>query len=284
MAFLDPVQIWPRALQATRRALASGSLQPIATALHQHEDDGMRYQIRVLGHIERKDQADGRADNPFAEPEPALVVGQLSDTHLAVLNKFNVVDHHLVIVTRAFEAQEAPLTQADFLALWLCIAGLDGLGFYNAGAVAGASQQHKHLQLVPALGPDRQRAPIESVINRALPDRGVGTSRRLPFTHALCRIGLPPSTPAAHAAGRLTDAYRALGDAVALAPGAPYNLLCTSDWMLLVPRVRADYEGINLNALAFAGSFLVRTPEQGELIRRVGPRTVLAATAPAPAS
>lgn len=280
MAFLDPVQIWPRTLQATRRALASGALQPIATSLEHHTDAGVDFQIRVLGHIEQKDRArtDG-PDNPFAEPEPALLVGNLTDTHLALLNKFNVVDHHLLVVTRSFEDQEVPLTQADFEALWLCIAGVDGLGFYNSGKVAGASQRHKHLQLVPALGPGQHRAPIEPLITRALPDRGVGSARKLPFAHALCRIGLPPGTPAAHAAGRLTDAYRALGDAVALSAGTPYNLLCTRDWMLLVPRSRTDYQGINLNALAFAGSLLVRTPEQAARIRRDGPMTALAATA-----
>jgi sulfate adenylyltransferase (ADP) / ATP adenylyltransferase len=279
MAFLDPVQIWPRTLQATRRALASGALQPIATALEHHDQDGVKFQLRVLGHIEHKEQArrDG-PDNPFADPEPALVVGELSDTHLAVLNKFNVVDHHLLVITRVFEDQQTPLTQADFEALWICLAGIDGLGFYNAGTIAGASQRHKHLQLVPALGPEHHRAPIASLVSRALPDRGVGSSKRLPFAHALCRVGLPPATPPAHAAGRLTDAYRALGDAVALAAGAPYNLLCTRDWMLLVPRARADYEGINLNALAFAGSLLVRTPEQAALLRRVGPMAALAAT------
>jgi sulfate adenylyltransferase (ADP) / ATP adenylyltransferase len=280
MAFLDPVQIWPRTLQATRRALASGALQPIATSLEHHSDGGVEFQIRVLGHIAQKERA--RADgpeNPFLVPEPALVVGDLTDTHLAVLNKFNVVDHHLLVVTRAFEDQEVPLTQADFEALWLGIAGVDGLGFYNSGAIAGASQRHKHLQLVPALGPGQQRSPIEPLITRALPDRGVGTARKLPFAHALCRIGLPPGTPAAHAAGRFTDAYRALGDAVALTAGAPYNLLCTREWMLLVPRSRADYQGINLNALAFAGSLLVRTPEQAALIRRDGPMNALAATA-----
>ena len=38
---------------------------------------------------------------------------------------------------------------ADFDALARGLAAIDGLAFYNGGTVAGASQPHKHLQLVP---------------------------------------------------------------------------------------------------------------------------------------
>ncbi|MES9860967.1 MAG: hypothetical protein ABW157_17270 [Candidatus Thiodiazotropha sp. LLP2] len=46
-------------------------------------------------------------------PEPSLTVSELSPTHIAVLNKFNVVNHHLLIVTSKFESQERLLNECD---------------------------------------------------------------------------------------------------------------------------------------------------------------------------
>jgi len=46
-----------------------------------------------------------------------------------LLDKFNVVDHHLVIATQLFEPQKG---------LLICLAEIDGLGFYNAGPAAEA--------------------------------------------------------------------------------------------------------------------------------------------------
>lgn len=45
-------------------------------------------------------------------------VQHLSPTHTLLLNKFNVVPHHLLVVTRAFESQLDPLNAADMEATW----------------------------------------------------------------------------------------------------------------------------------------------------------------------
>lgn len=51
--------------------------------------------------------------NPFLPYEEDLWVSHLSDTHTLLLNKFNVVPHHLLVVTRQFESQQDPLNAAD---------------------------------------------------------------------------------------------------------------------------------------------------------------------------
>ncbi|MEF1435428.1 hypothetical protein QWU86_11430, partial [Neisseria gonorrhoeae] len=55
----------------------------------------------------------------------------------------------------------------------------------------------------------------------------------------------------------------------------PYNLLVTPQWMLLVPRTLERVEGISVNALGFAGSLFVRDTAQMQIVRRLGPMTVL---------
>ena len=56
---------------------------------------------------------------------------------------------------------------------------------------------------------------------------------------------------------------------------APYNLLVTPEWMLLVPRCAEKADGVAVNALGFAGSLFVRDAQQLEAVRRIGPMTVL---------
>ena len=148
------------------------------------EDGGVRFLTRVVDNLERK-RLDGirKPDgfDAFAEPEKDLFVADVSETHFAVLNKFNVVDQHVLLVTRAFEEQESLLTREDFDAAWRCLTEADALVFYNAGPNVGASQRHKHLQVVPVpLGDGPERTPVEAVLD--------DDSRGLPFAHAVCPI------------------------------------------------------------------------------------------------
>ncbi len=278
---LHPDTLWRQALAANARAHATGDLEPIATELHGVEEGGVPYQVRVLGRVQRKDRV-GRnasraeAQNPFLSPPPALVVGALSATHALLLNKFPVVEPHLLVVTRSFEEQLSELTAADFHALALALAGLDGLAFYNGGPLAGASQRHKHLQLIPPLGPAGLCAPIERVLGRLAAGR-VTQVPALPFAHVA--VGLPlPSGSLAVDGVALHEAYRALRRALGFSEAPrPYNLLATRRWMLLVPRVRAEWEGLNLNAMGFAGSLLVRNAAQLARVSEAGPAAVLRA-------
>jgi ATP adenylyltransferase len=210
-------------------------------------------------------------------------VADLGPTHVALLNKFNVFEHHVLIVTRAFEDQLQPLGRDDLRALARVLVEIDGLGFYNAGEVAGASQRHKHLQLVALpLDPETPRPPVEA---RLLGDLGVGEGTEvasLPFAHAAVRLSDAAASDPERLARELGAAY-ATGLAVLdLDPGAPgpYNLLATRRWLLLVPRTRERWRGISINALGFAGSLLVREAAALARLRAAGPLAALCAVAP----
>lgn len=56
------------------------------------------------------------SNNPFLPYEEALWVQHLSATHTLLLNKFNVVPHHVLVVTRQFESQQEPLNANDLAA------------------------------------------------------------------------------------------------------------------------------------------------------------------------
>ncbi|MGX6999011.1 ATP adenylyltransferase family protein [Caballeronia sp. KNU42] len=284
---LQPGALWPAILRQTEHALRRGALRPIETVQTVLEERGIRFLVRQVSSLARKEetrQARKVGVNPFLPYDPDLFVADISDTHLALLNKFNVIDHHLLIVTRSFKPQEALLELADFVALGACMAEFDGLGFYNGGAESGASQRHKHLQIVPLpLGASGPPLPIESVLGPGGREGSISTVPGLPFLHAFARLE-PAPADSQHAAHAAFDCYHALLEATGqraidvngeLHQSAPYNLLVTRQWMLLVPRHSECVEGISVNALGFAGSLFVRDAAQMEVVKRLGPMSVL---------
>lgn len=275
-----------------RSAIADGALQPIATGQEIVEDGGVRFLVRVVSSLRRK-EADKRQRaakpqdrekpaNPFLPPEPELTVAEISGTHLAVLNKFNVLDRHLLIVTRRFEHQEELLGVEDFQALFACMAEYRGLGFYNGGNLAGASQPHKHLQLVPLpLAEAGSAVPVEPLLMGPGP-----RCAALPYPHAFARLGrsiaLDPMAHVPEVHAIYLDLLERIGISAVQTPegqrqSAPYNLLIAEDWLLAVPRVKELFQGVSINALGFVGSLFVRDKAQLDLVRMEGPMRILQA-------
>jgi ATP adenylyltransferase len=307
MSAFPPGSLWTELQRATDHALASGALQPIGTACEIVPEQGIRFLVRRLKSLRRKAAAAQRAvagGNPFLPYDPQLFVADISSTHVGLLNKYNVVDHHLLIVTRQFEHQENLLTLDDFAALCRCLAEYPGLGFYNSGVVAGASQPHRHLQLVPTpLVPGGPELPLQTWIDAVARPGEVTRCASLGWAHAL--VGFDPAWGEAvgdgargaraprsngvseirqraltdHAAEYLRHQYQRLLRATGLPASdrrsGPYNLLVTRRWMLLVPRRHEKWEGISLNALAFAGALLVRDQRQLEHLKVAGPLAAL---------
>ena len=287
--------LWRQIVRVTEKALLSGALLPVATGHEFVEDSGILFFVRILSGLRLKDEAKkqqekellttGKQVNPFLPYENDLFVADISDTHVAILNKFNVLEHHLLIITRDFEEQETLLTLRDFQALWTCMSEYHGLGFYNGGVAAGASQPHKHLQLVPLpLAPEGPQVPIEPLLATARFDGAFGTVPAFPFLHVFAHIesGIVESPP--DAAEKTFELYCAMLRRVGMtSPGreglqrqsGPYCLIVTRDWMLLVPRSREFFESISINSLGFAGALLVRNDEQMERVKNCGPMTVL---------
>ncbi|KAM0498580.1 hypothetical protein ACHAP8_006203 [Fusarium lateritium] len=108
--------------------------------------------------------------DPFENPLPALKVSDLGPSHYCVLNKFAVVPEHFILATKDFKPQTHVLEESDLEATLACIeayeaarrteaeqghrdgalGGGDGLyAFFNCGDHSGASQPHRHIQLLP---------------------------------------------------------------------------------------------------------------------------------------
>lgn len=286
--------LWDTTVQCSRRARESGALRPIDTRQRWAEDGGVRFCIRYVSSLARKPapqnaMSKSRQDNPFLPYPPDMFVAELSETHLALLNKFPVFDNHLLLVTRVYEDQETLLTPADFEAVAIGMAEFEALAFFNAGTRAGASQPHKHLQLVPLpladIGP---AIPVEPLLNESC---AAGTIYSIPafrFDHCCACIDpslfVWPSSGAQRLRSLYLDMLALLGLEGEARDGAgsqraPYNLLVSREWMLLVPRMQERFAGISINALAFAGSIFVPWPDAVDQIVAAGPMRALRAVA-----
>jgi ATP adenylyltransferase len=285
--------LWTAIAERERAALASGALQPIATEESFVEDAGVRFVVRSVSSLARKREEarerelkkDGERE-PFLPPEAPLTVGEITPTHVGVLNKFPVVAHHLLVVTKQFVPQKEPLDRDDFAAVATCLGELDWLAFYNAGRDAGASQPHKHLQLVPLpLGAGSWDVPMEALFDSWAAAGAVLRLLRLPFKHAFALLDPPLFLDPERAADRMHELYdAAMGAIGVMEEGAandepkrtlPYNLLVTRRWMLAVPRSREKFGSISVNALGFAGSLFVRDDAEMHRLREAGPMSVL---------
>lgn len=289
----DLLNLWESIQSQTHHATRCGALHPIQTEHEIIEDSGIPFLVRTLSNIGRKEKAQKKQQShknisPFLPYEEDLFVTHLSKTHLALLNKYNVVENHLLIVTREFEEQENWLTLEDLKAMWLCLAEVDGLVFYNAGKTAGASQQHKHLQLVPfPLLPTGENLPIEFVLKNAQFEKGVGTVSSFPFSHAIAPLLDKTFRTPSEAAQVTLERYHKLLDILGLRKdkiqnkrqSGAYNFLATRDWMMLIPRTQEKFQSISINSLGFAGTLLVKNSEQMQLIKEQKPMTLLKSVA-----
>ncbi|MCG8668423.1 MAG: hypothetical protein MI867_03350 [Pseudomonadales bacterium] len=271
--------------RATDHAREVGAIKSIRTEASTIQEDNIPFTIRVVENLARKERnAAANPANPFLPYDEDLFVADISDTHLCLLNKFNVVDDHLLFVTKQFESQQSLLTSEDFEALWFGLKAMNGLVFFNSCETAGASQKHKHLQMIPCpIGVDGDSVPVAAAFHSPKEDEVICRSDELPFAHVYAKIDPPNGRSNRECADHLRELYLAMLQTLRLwqpkAPESiqPYNLLASREWLWLVPRAEPQHQGISVNALGFAGTCLLKNTAQLELLREIGLMALLAA-------
>lgn len=193
--------------------------------------------------------------NPFLPFDQNLLVSDLnSSTYALIFNKFCVVPEHLLIITRDFVEQSSEFSPEDFRIVDVVLESLketNPLAFYNSGAEAGASQAHRHFQVIPT-----ETIPIENHINLVQCfDEPFMIPIYSSFVHGCIRK--PNFDRNDDSNDWYIEAYRKLKSFCSAE--SAFNLIWTREWILLVPR-RKEFTDDNLNslnAMAFAGYFLV---------------------------
>ncbi|KAF5573538.1 5 5 P-1 P-4-tetraphosphate phosphorylase 2 [Fusarium pseudoanthophilum] len=159
------------------KARSDGDLHYFPTQVAILNVDSIPFQLRFSPSLANKPKAPPKdltkpqkPFDPFEKPSPALKVTDLGPSHYLVLNKFAVVPEHFILATTEFKPQTHVLEESDLEATLACIeayeaarrtqaeqghrygtlGGGDGLfAFFNCGDHSGASQPHRHIQLLP---------------------------------------------------------------------------------------------------------------------------------------
>jgi ATP adenylyltransferase len=214
-----------------------------------------------------------------------VVTSDLGPEHYLVLNKFAVVPEHFILATRAFKPQTHVLEEDDLAATRACIDGYGGalFAFFNCGEHSGASQPHRHIQLLPVEAM-REGLPEDSswdvLANRLLTDKA-------PF------VTFAEAITADMSSGQLHEAYVRLYQkacrAVALykkdglvddAPATgetkiSYNMAMTSTALVVCPRLsegspiptETSTGSVALNGTVLAGTALVKSEAEWEALK-----------------
>ncbi|RSL64485.1 hypothetical protein CEP54_004702 [Fusarium duplospermum] len=243
------------------------------------------------------------ANDVFQNPPAALRISDLGPSHYLVLNKFAIAAEHFILATNDFKDQDHLLERDDFAAIRACIDaydnadGGDGLfTFFNSGEFSGASQAHRHVQMIPisrmkdGLGPDSPWSVVADMLT--VKDRAFGAiAAKLPFTAVARNISgmdanqLHSTYLELYQKGCMVEATITRHPKHEINPPLEgpsrisYNLAMTKDTMVLLPRLSdkihlQDAEGkplgikLSVNGTILAGTVLVKEEQDYKTIQK----------------
>ena len=272
-----------QALNRSAAALQQGALEPLGTQQTPLQGQSSNlFELRELTtDLPRHLRMAGPKPNPFLPWDPRLEVSPVGNAHALILNKYPVQRGHMLLVTRQWAAQGDWLNQADWHALRDVDAVTTGLWFFNSGPAAGASQPHRHIQLLPR-HPGEKACPREPWFLERLQGNVIPSHHHAFAVEAATAVRARDPDQQDQAA-HLESIYVSLCQDLALGnqatdqrPNAPYTLLLTRRWMALVRRRQDGVHGFSINALGFAGYLLATKDSDRDWLKSHGPDQLLA--------
>ncbi|KAJ8120742.1 hypothetical protein ONZ43_g2628 [Nemania bipapillata] len=281
--------------EAFVRAQASGDLIYYPTQVAILTVGSLAFQLRYSPSLAQKPkppkpvEPNTRSFNPFENPCPALLVAQLPPSHRLVLNKFAIVPEHFILATRDFKPQSHLLERGDIDAAYACVqayhsADQELFVFFNSGGHSGASQPHRHLQLLPVEcmkhGLEATKLGHEWAV---LADKLCLSEKMLPFAVFASSISADMNAEEKHLA-YLSLYKRAVSATIsnveAVMEGEAqisYNFAMTSTCMALCPRTAEgapiwddsgkEIGNVALNGTVLAGTALVKNKVEWDALR-----------------
>lgn len=210
----------------------------------------------------------------IANSNPDLLIATINQTHLLIINKFSVFRPQLLLLTcDSYRRQHEPLAVEDFAAIYSVMSSskTHHLVIYNCGPIAGASRNHKHVQILPRpahLFPDDPNfdpevIPFQYVLRclRDLNFENPDCSSKLPeIYHEL----LAEAKEGLKSLGTNNDGY------------FPHNVALVREWMIVIPRRSNNFEDITANAAGMMGSVWLKSEDELDCWKQIGPTKALA--------
>ncbi|KAI0455333.1 HIT-like domain-containing protein [Xylaria acuta] len=281
--------------EAFVKAQANGDLIYYPTQVAILTVGSLAFQLRYSPSLAQKPklpkpvEPNARPFNPFENPSPALLVAQLPPSHRLVLNKFAIVPEHFILATRDFKPQTHLLETGDVDAAYACMeayrsAGEELFVFFNSGDHSGASQPHRHLQLLPV---GRMKDGLGNTEHGGewgvLADKVCGREKAVPFAVFTSPISADMNANERHLTYLSLYKRAARAAMVNVEPveegeaQISYNFAMTSTCMALCPRTAdgapiKDDNGnvignVALNGTVLAGTALVKSKLEWDALK-----------------
>ena len=265
---------WEKALKQTKLSIDKGHLFPLKTIdITKEFYDDKDFIIRRLDTSKFKiDIKIGTKINPFNPWEQILEIGKIGEYHQLILNKYPVQLGHILLITNKWMPQNGWLDLNDWDAIKTVNNDTSGLWFFNSGPLAGASQPHRHIQLL-------RRGLNENICPR---EDWFLNFEKCKLNKKFLKNIVVSSFDFSRDIRTIYDIYVKLSKKIGLGdplidkkPKKPYNLLITNNWIALIKRANDKIFGFSVNALGFAGYLLVTEKSDTKYLKLHGPENLL---------
>ena len=266
---------WKKALHQTQLSINDESLYPLKTRiitsdLYQNND----FIIRKLDTLNfNKERIYGPKQNPFCPWDKILEIDKIDDDHQLILNKYPVQKGHILLITNNWKPQNGWLDINDWKAIQKVNKDTSGLWFFNSSPIAGASQPHRHFQLLRR-SKDEISCPREKWFLEMKLDKD--RDSKLKKNIIVSKFNFLENSISLYELYLELCMKLSLGDPISdLKPRHPYNLLITNKWIAIIKRSNDHIHGFSINGLGFAGYLLVTEKSDINYLKKFGPEKLL---------
>ena len=269
--------IWLKALEISRKAVNSGAVIPLKTLKYKSTKHCCDFELRLLkSPIPKYLREYGPKRNPFVPWDSRLQIQPIKDKHTLILNKYPVQLGHMLLITNSWKPQNGWLNEDDFEAILNVDNDTSGLWFFNSSKESGASQPHRHFQLLP-------RHKNEKICPRYEWFCSLLNNTKADYSEIAHCISIRPRNKNKDSTSNdLFISYKSMINEMNVGeiglidkPLKPYNLLITSEWIALIIRKTDNSNGFSINALGFAGYFLGTKISDIDTLIKFGPEKIL---------
>ena len=266
---------WQKALDQTLLSINDDSLFPLKTNivtsdLYENHD----FIIRRLDTTKfYKKKIYGPKQNPFYPWEKILEIEQIGKHHQLILNKYPVQKGHILLITNTWKPQNGWLEINDWIAIQKVNKDTSGLWFFNSSPIAGASQPHRHFQLLR-----RSKGEIVCPREKWFLDlkHNKDSKSKLKKNIIVSKFNFLDKSEYIYSTYLELSRKLGLGDPTNNEkPRFPYNILITNKWIAMIKRSNDHIHGFSINSLGFAGYLLITEKSDINYLRKVGPEKLL---------
>ena len=266
---------WEKALKQTQISINNNSLFPLKTILVTRDlykkNDFIIRKLDTSKFYKKNNY--GPRKNPFKPWDKILEIEKIGNEHQLILNKYPVQKGHVLLITNTWKPQNGWLDINDWIAIQQVNKDTSGLWFFNSSKIAGASQPHRHFQLLRRskgeISCPREKWFLNLKVNK-------GSDNKLKQNIIVSEINFLENSLS------LYDLYLELSKKMGLGdpindkkPRYPYNILITNNWIAIIKRKQDHIHGFSINGLGFAGYLLVTEQSNVAYLREFGPEKLL---------